>query len=54
MRVVYDTCVIIDALQDREPFYPVALKLILAAVGEQIIGLLTAKTLMDIHYLRKR
>ena len=54
MRVVYDTCVIIDALQEREPFYPVAQKLILAAAGEQIIGILTAKTLMDIHYLMRK
>lgn len=54
MRIVYDTCIIIDALQERAPFYPAAQKLILAAADEQIQGILTAKTLMDIHYLMRK
>ena len=54
MRAVIDTCIIIDALQERAPFYRSAQEIILAAADEQFTGILTAKALMDIHYLMRK
>ena len=54
MKTVYDTCIIIDALQNRVPFYPLAQQLILAAAENRIDAVLTAKALMDIHYLMRK
>ncbi len=51
MNVLFDTCVIIDGLQQRAPFCKEANQLFFA-VGNQIItGLITAKSVADIHYL---
>lgn len=54
MRVLFDTCVILDALQAREPFREDAEKLFLAVANERINGALTAKSITDIYYLTRR
>ena len=54
MRVLFDTCVILDALQGREPFREDAEKLFLAVANERINGTLTAKSITDIYYLTHR
>ena len=54
MRVLFDTCVVLDALQSREPFREDAEKLFLAVANERISGLLTAKSITDIYYLTHR
>ena len=47
MRAVIDTCVIIDALQDREPFAQDAEQIILACANRRCMGLVTAKAVTD-------
>lgn len=54
MRVLLDTCVVIDALQSREPFYEEAQEIFLAAANRRIDGFLTAKAVTDIYYLTHR
>jgi len=51
MRILFDTCVIIDALQNREPFCKDAQELILLAANNTFIGCITAKSVTDIYYL---
>lgn len=50
MRVLIDTCIIIDVLQSREPFCKEAQELFLAVANKQFIGFLTAKSTTDIYY----
>lgn len=54
MRVLIDTCVIIDALQNREPFAKNAQAVFLAAANNQYTGCITAKASTDIYYLMHR
>lgn len=54
MRVLFDTCVILDALQAREPFRADAEKLFLLVANERISGAMTAKSITDIYYLTHR
>ena len=54
MRALLDTCVIIDALQSREPFCKSAQTIFLAAANNQFIGCITAKSVTDIYYLTHR
>lgn len=54
MRALLDTCVIIDALQSREPFCKNAQTIFLAAANNQFIGCITAKSVADIYYLMHR
>ncbi|MBQ7549893.1 MAG: PIN domain-containing protein [Clostridia bacterium] len=54
MKVLIDTCVIIDALQSRKPFSENAEKIILAAANNHIEGFITAKAVTDIYYLTHR
>ena len=54
MKVVFDTCVVIDVLQRREPFYIDAMKLINAVSDQTITGILTAKSITDIYYLMRK
>lgn len=51
MKVLVDTCVIVDVLQDREPFSSDARKLFLTVANKRCEGLLTAKASTDIYYL---
>ncbi len=54
MRVLIDTCVIIDALQSREPFAENAQKIFLYAANKQFEAYITAKASTDIYYLMHR
>ena len=44
MRVLIDTCVIIDALQNREPFNADAQKIFMAVANRQCSGFVSAKS----------
>ena len=54
MRVLIDTCVIVDVLQSRGAFASDAQKVFLLAANEQFIGCITAKSTTDIYYLTHR
>lgn len=54
MRVLVDTCVIIDALQSRIPFAEVAQKIFIHVANKQFEGYITAKSVADIYYLTHR
>ena len=54
MRVLIDTCVIMDAVQNREPFAQDAQTILLTVANQQIMGYVTAKEMTDIYYLAHR
>ena len=54
MRVLIDTCVIIDALQSRVPFAEAAQKIFLYSANKKFEGYITAKSVTDIYYLTHR
>ncbi len=54
MRVLIDTCVIIDALQSRVPFAEAAQKIFIHSANRQFEGYITAKSVTDIYYLTHR
>ena len=54
MKVLLDTCVVIDVLQGRQPFCDSAQSVFLSAASEQFEGFLTAKSTADIYYLTHR
>ena len=51
MRALIDTCVVIDALQSREPFRVDAENVFFAAANMHFTGCITAKSVADIYYL---
>lgn len=54
MRALIDTCVVVDALQSREPFCRDAQTLFLLCANQRFEGCLTAKALTDLYYLTHR
>ena len=54
MRVLLDTCVVVDFLQRREPFCDDAYAIFLAAANRRMDGFVSAKSLTDIYYLTHR
>lgn len=54
MKAMLDTCVMIDALQKREPFWKDAETIFIAAARERFTGIITAKSVTDIYYLHHR
>ena len=54
MRVLVDTCVIMDAIQNREPFADDAKRIFRAAASNSFAGCITAKLSTDIYYLVHR
>ena len=54
MRELLDTCVILDALESRQPFSKDAEELFLAAANNLFTGCITAKASTDIYYLMHR
>ncbi|MCM1540940.1 MAG: PIN domain-containing protein [Blautia sp.] len=54
MRVLIDTCVIIDALQSRVPFAEAAQQIFMRSANKQFDGYMTAKSVADIYYLTHR
>ena len=53
MIAVFDTCIVLDYLLGRSPFADDAETLILQVAEGRIDGLITVKSLMDIHYVLK-
>ncbi len=54
MNVLIDTCVIMDFLQRREPYYEDAHRLMQYAGAEAFAGGITAKSALDIYYLTRK
>ena len=54
MKVLVDTCVVVDVLQNREPFAADAQTVFLAAANKQIQAYITAKSMTDLYYLTHR
>ncbi len=54
MNALIDTCIIMDFLQKRQPFYDDALAILRFAAMENFDGFITAKSATDIHYLTHR
>ena len=54
MRVLVDTCIIIDALQSRVPFAGTAQKLFIHSANKRFEAYITAKSVTDIYYLTHR
>ena len=54
MRALIDTCIIIDALQNREPFSTEAQQIFFAVANKQVTGYISAKSVLDIYYLTHR
>ena len=54
MRALIDTCIVIDALQNREGFCDDAHKIFLAVANKWFVGFLSAKSVTDIYYLAHR
>lgn len=54
MTALFDTCIVLDVLQKREPFFDDAHKLFLAVANRRIKGCLTAESILDIYYLFHR
>ncbi|MBR3352147.1 MAG: PIN domain-containing protein [Lachnospiraceae bacterium] len=53
MKIIFDTCIILDYLLDREEYSSNAEKLIIKAAQNRLQGLITVKSLMDVHYILK-
>ena len=51
MKALIDTCIIIDALQDRKPFSKEAQQIFLEIAKRSFLGFITAKSITDIYYL---
>lgn len=54
MRVLIDTCIIIDTLQDRKPFSKNAEIIFYAIANKQIDGYISAKSIIYIYYIIQR
>lgn len=54
MKALIDTCVVLDALQDRAGFAQNAKRIFLLAAANQFTGCITAKAVTDIYYLTHR
>lgn len=54
MKFIIDTCVVVDVLQKREPFYTFSHDALALIAQREDIATLTAKALMDIHYLMRK
>ena len=54
MQALKDTCIVIDALQNRSPFANDARAIFYAAADNRFDGYVTAKSTADIYYLMHR
>ena len=54
MRVLLDTCIVIDVLQHREPFFEDSYRVLLAIANRRAEGFLAAKSFTDLYYLTHR
>jgi predicted nucleic acid-binding protein len=51
MKALIDTCVILDYLQGREPFFDDALNIAIGAANYEFEAYITANSVTDIYYL---
>ncbi len=54
MKALLDTCVVVDLLQKREPFFKDARGIFLCIANHRLDGFVSAKALTDIYYLMHR
>lgn len=54
MKVLLDTCVILDALEEREPFAKDAQQIILMMASNSVEGYISATSITDIFYLYRK
>jgi predicted nucleic acid-binding protein len=54
MKALLDTCIIMDAIQNRKPFNDDAQTIFRAAANKVFTGYITAKSCTDIYYLTHR
>ena len=54
MSALIDTCVIIDAMQSREPFCKEAQEIFYIADNKHVVEYISAKAVTDIYYLTHR
>ena len=54
MRAVIDTCVILDYLQCREPFFDDALNIAIGRANNEFETYITASSLTDLYYIIHR
>lgn len=54
MKALVDTCIIIDVLQNREPFSDDAKQIFFAVANKEITGYISAKSVLDVYYLTHR
>ena len=54
MRILFDTNIIIDIIQKREPFFKDSLKTFEYAINNYIDCLIPASSVADIYYILKR
>ena len=54
MKILLDTCIVIDALQSRKPINVSAEKIFLGVANNRYEGYITAKSITDIYYLTHR
>lgn len=53
MKILIDTNIVLDLIQQRQDFYDDARDVFAAIRDERIEGYVTVKSLMDIHYVTK-
>ena len=51
MRVYLDTCVIIDYLSKREPFFDDAKEILNLIADDKVFGFVSSSSITDIHYI---
>ena len=54
MRAIIDTCVILDYLQCREPFFDDALNIAIGSANREFDAYIAAKSLTDLYYIIHR
>lgn len=54
MKILLDTCIIIDALQNRVPYSQYAQQIFLDVAARKYVGCISAKSVTDIYYLMHR
>lgn len=54
MRAIIDTCVILDYLQGREPFFDDALNIAIGSANREFEGYITANSITDLYYIVRK
>lgn len=51
MKALIDTCILVDALQLREPFFDDAQNILIAQANGEFDGVITANSVLDLYYI---